>query len=196
MKYYNDIKSDSFNESKSLEKGNNIKSNIYNFEKLDKYLFDAINKFKEINDPKIDEILSVETHLIKTSETTNDYIKTIKGKTKDFNSDFELDLENENEGKNDYQNKEIVLDLINHKELFENRRKEIENLNKTAEELKYIMKDRGIKPTDEQQKVFDKLDILKDQNENNINNNIEKPKETDKKENNLKSKKKKKCITF
>ena len=196
MKYYNDIKSDLINEYKSLEKVNNIKSNIYNFEKLNKYLFDAINKFKEINDPKINEILSVETHLIKTSETTNDYIKTIKEKTKDFNSNFELDLENENESKNDYQNKELVLDLMNSKELFENRKREIENLNKTAEELKYIMKERGIKPTDEQQKVFDKLDNLKDQNENNINNKIEKPKEIDKKESNLKAKKKKKCIIF
>ena len=46
------------------------------------------------------------------------------------------------------------------------------------------MEDSGIKPTDEQQKVFDKLDILKGQYSNNINNNVEKPKEIDKKENN------------
>ena len=125
--YYNDIKNDSFNESKWLEKGRIIKSNIYNFEKLDKYLFDSLNKFKEIVDPKIDEILSVEALLIKTSEKTNDYIKTMKEKTKDFNGDFELDFENENEVKNDYQNKELVLDILNNQKLLENRRREFEN---------------------------------------------------------------------
>ena len=193
---YNDIKKDLFNESKWLEDGHKIMSRIKNFQKLEKYLFDTINKFKEIDNPKIKDILSVETYLIKTSETTNDYIKNIKEKIKYFKSDFELDLENEKECENDNQNKVIIKDMMNDKELLENRKRELEDLYKTAGEIKYLMEDRGMKPTDEQQKVFDKLDNLKDQNLNNVNNNVEKKKEIDKKENNLKAKKKKKCIIY
>ena len=116
-------------------------------------------------------------------------------KTKCF-SEFELDYENEDESKNDNQNKELILDMNNNKELHENRRREIENLHKTAQLLKDVMEYQGIKPTDEQQELFDKVDNLNNQNLNNVNNNIEKPKVIDKKENNLKAKKKKKCIIF
>ena len=193
---YNDVKSNLFNEAKWLEKGRNIMSNINTFEKIDRYLLDTINKFKEIDDPKKDKILWVEPSLLGTSERTNDYIKTIKEKTKVYNRDFELNLENENEKEEKKGDPGLLMDIMFNKEILESRRREIENLRKMAGMIKDDMEYKGLKPTEEQQKVFDKIDNLNAQNVNNVNNNLEKPKEIDKEEKNIKPKKKKKCIIF
>ena len=142
------------------------------------------------------EFLRVEKSLQKTSEITNDYIKTIKEKTKVYDRNFELDLENENEKEEKKGDQGLVMDIMNNKEIIENRRREIENLHKMAGILKEDMEYKGLKPTEEQQKVFDKIDNLNAQNVNNVNNNLEKPKKIDREEKNIKPKKKKKCIIF
>ena len=195
LKDYNDVKNN-FDEAEWLKKGRDIMSNINTFEKIDRYLLDTINKFKEIDDPKKDKILWVEPSLLGTSERTNDYIKTIKEKTKVYNRDFELNLENENEKEEKKGDPGLLMDITNNKEILESRRREIENLRKMAGMIKDDMEYKGLKPTEEQQKVFDKIDNLNAQNVNNVNNNLEKPKEIDKEEKNIKPKKKKKCIIF
>lgn len=195
LKDYNDVKNN-FDEAEWLKKGRDIMSNINTFEKIDRYLLDTINKFKEIDDPKKDKILWVEPSLLGTSERTNDYIKTIKEKTKVYNRDFELNLENENEKEEKKGDPGLLMDIMFNKEILESRRREIENLRKMAGMIKDDMEYKGLKPTEEQQKVFDKIDNLNAQNVNNVNNNLEKPKEIDKEEKNIKPKKKKKCIIF
>lgn len=187
-KDYNEVKSDSFDESQWNLKGRNINLHIYNFHDLDSYLFNAINKFKEIKSPQLHEILLNEPLLIQNSEKTQNYIMAILEKTKYFRVD--LEIENEVKKKND---EFFLIPTMSIQEIRENRRREIENLSKAAKELKDNMEYLGLKPTDEQQKTFDEIEKL---NVQNVNNNLENPKEIDKKETNLKETKKKKCIIF
>ena len=106
-----------------------------------------------------------------------------------------MNLENENEKEEKKGDPGLLMDITNNKEILESRRREIENLRKMAGMIKDDMEYKGLKPTEEQQKVFE-IDNLNAQNVNNVNNKLEKPKEIDKEEKNIKPKKKKKCIIF
>ena len=92
-KDYNEVKSDSFDESQWDLKGREIFLHIKNFKYLDSYLFDAIKKFKEIKSPQLHEILLNEPLLIQNSEKTQNYIMAILEKTKYFRVDLEIENE-------------------------------------------------------------------------------------------------------
>ena len=77
--------------------------------------------------------------------------------------------------------------------VLEKRKKDYEGLNKIAKDLKEVMGSIGLNPTDEEEKVFDKIDEIKDQY---VNNNYKKTKKIDKKKKKIPHKKKKKYIIF
>ena len=72
-------------------------------------------------------------------KTTLQYIQEINEKTKYFISDFEMANPANplvDEPSSQQQEQEIVMDLMNKREIIENRRKELENIHKTASIVK------------------------------------------------------------
>ena len=86
------------------------------------------------------------------------------------------------------QNKGFIIEELIDQKVLEKRKKDYENLNKIAKNLKDVMGNNGINPTDEEEKVFDKIDEIKDQY---VNNNFEKPKQIDKQKKKFHTKRKK-----
>ena len=78
----------------------------------------------------------VELLLDKTKDSTIPQIKAIREKAQNFDLNIEMN-KNEDEEDNELpQQQEIVMDLMNNKEVLEQRRKELEGIHKTAAILK------------------------------------------------------------
>jgi hypothetical protein len=115
--------------------GRAVNNSINTFKKLYTDLTNKVNYVKENSLIKNDStITKVEEALESAKKTTLQYIQAINEKTKYYNNDFELTSPQDSEPAP--QQQEIVMDLMNNKEVLENRRKELENIHKTAAILK------------------------------------------------------------
>ena len=115
--------------------GRAVNNSINTFKKLYTDLTNKVNYVKENSLIKNDSTISkVEEALESAKKTTLQYIQAINEKTKYYNNDFELTSPQDSEPAP--QQQEIVMDLMNNKEVLENRRKELENIHKTAAILK------------------------------------------------------------
>ena len=112
-----------------------VDNSIKTFKNLYTDLTNKVNYVKENSLIKNDStITKVEEALETAKKTTLQYIQAINEKTKYYNNDLELTSPQDSEPAP--QQQEIVMDLMNNKEVLENRRKELENIHKTAAILK------------------------------------------------------------
>ena len=115
--------------------GRGVTNTINTFKKLYNDLTNKVNYVKGNSLIKNEGTVSkVEEALESAKKTTLQYIQAINEKTRYYNNDFEMN--NPVEDVPAPQHQEIVMDLMNNKEVLENRRKELENIHKTAAILK------------------------------------------------------------
>ena len=121
---------------KNWEKdGRNVTNNINAFKKIYTELTNKVDYVKENSLTKNEGTISkIEEALENAKKTTLQYIQAINEKTKYYNNNFEMADPAVDESVP--QQQEIVMDLMNNKEVLENRRKELENIHKTAAILK------------------------------------------------------------
>ena len=86
------------------------------------------------------------------------------------------------------KNEVVEFDLYNSKEVRERKRKDIEELNNVSNKIKDFMNDKGMEVTVEQQKVFNAIENM------NQNDNIKIEEKSEPINQNIPKKKKKKCL--
>ena len=115
--------------------GRNVTNNMNTFKKLYTDLTNKVNYVRENSLIKNEgTVTKVEEALENAKKTTLQYIQAINEKTKYYNNNFEMVGPVADEPAPAQQ--EIVMDLMNNKEMLENRRKELESIHKTAAILK------------------------------------------------------------
>ena len=98
-------------------------------------LTNKVNYVKENSLVKNEGTVSkVEEALESAKKTTLQYIQAINEKTRYYNNDFEMNSPSVEEPAPAQQ--EVVMDLVNNREVLEKRRKELESIHKTAAILK------------------------------------------------------------
>ena len=133
--YYEKIIKENYTDKNWEKDGKAVTNSINTFKKLYNELNDKVNYTKENSLIKNEGTVSkVEEALESAKKSTLQYIQAINEKTRYYNNDFEMN--NPVEDVPAPQHQEIVMDLMNNKEVLENRRKELENIHKTAAILK------------------------------------------------------------
>ena len=129
---YNKVKNTNFDERSWKTQGAKIKSNIASFQRLYKFLSDAV-----ANDSNNSDTIKKIKDGLETEKKTIGLIQSINDKTRYYNQDTELvPAVEERDEVGQQQNQQIVMDLMNNKEVLENRRKELEDIHQTAALLK------------------------------------------------------------
>lgn len=132
--YYNKIIETSY-DAKSWQKDRTkVNKDINNFEKLFKELSNKVDESKDSSDPNVlNTINKIQSELEKSKAKIFAYINKIRDKVMNF-TPMEM---NESEENNLESNNQIMtMDLMNNKEVLEQRRKELEDIHKTAAALK------------------------------------------------------------
>lgn len=168
--YYNKIIETSY-DAKSWQKDRTkVNKDINNFEKLFKELSNKVDESKDSSDPNVlNTINKIQSELEKSKAKIFACINKIRDKVMNF-TPMEM---NESEENNLESNNQIMtMDLMNNKEVLEQRRKELEDIHKTAAALKDT--------TDQMALVVEKQGAQLDEIEANViksNENAEKAKE-------------------
>lgn len=102
------------------------------FEKLKEGLPKGINVLKENNLSDETNIEKLESILAK-AKMTSGKIQAIKDKTSEYDVNYEMDAQEDND---DQQIQEVIMDLINNKEVLKKRREDLEKIHQTAAKLK------------------------------------------------------------
>ena len=155
---------------------------ILRYENSKKAIEELLKEF-EINkeDSLENEIYLVKEFLEELKKNTiENFIQTIKG-LPEYKEIEEMEGGTKNEV--------VEFDLYNSKEVREKKRKDIEELNNLSKKIKDIMNDKGMEITVEQQKVFNAIENM------NQNDNIKIEEKSEPINQNIpKKKKKKKCL--
>jgi t-SNARE complex subunit (syntaxin) len=115
--------------------GRAVTNTINTFKKLYNDLTNKVNYVKENSLVKNEGTVSkVEEALESAKKTTLQYIQAINEKTRYYNNDFEMNSPSVEEPAPAQQ--EVVMDLMNNREVLEKRREELESIHKTAAILK------------------------------------------------------------
>ena len=115
--------------------GRTVTNTINTYKKLYDDLSNKVNYVKENSLVKNEGTVSkVEEALESAKKTTLQYIQAINEKTRYYNNDFEMNSPSVEEPAPAQQ--EVVMDLVNNREVLEKRRKELESIHKTAAILK------------------------------------------------------------
>lgn len=130
--YYEKVKEDTFGQDQWTSQGRKISSSMTSFERLKKSL---VKGFDYMNQNSIDagNTRSLLESVLNSSKETEYQIQAIKEKTQYFETKFEMSPAEENSMP---QVEEVIMDLLNNKEVLEKRRKELENIHQTTAILK------------------------------------------------------------
>lgn len=133
---YDKIANGQINKDNWGNQGRKINLNIISFEKLLNQLTKDVDYIKQnALEEKYDETINmVEQLLNESNEVKENQLAAIKENTKNYSSDFEMSVQEDNGGIP--QGQEVVMDLVNNKEVLDKRREELENIHKTAALLK------------------------------------------------------------
>ena len=174
IKYYFKKENKDFYSSDSIKE---ISPLIQKYEKSKKAMEELLKEFEINKDDSLEkEIKTVKEFLEQSKEDkVQDNIKKIK--------DHPEYIEKEEGIKNEV----VEFDLYNSKEVKERKKQDIEKLNDVANKLKDLINDKGLGVTAEQQKVFNTIENM------NQNDNIKIEEKTEP-INQHKKKKKKKCL--
>ena len=168
--YYNKIIETSY-DAKSWQKDRTkVNKDINNFEKLFKELSNKVDESKDSSDPNVlNTINKIQSELEKSKAKIFAYINKIRDKVMNFNP---MEMNESEENNLESNNQIMTMDLMNNKEVLEQRRKELEDIHKTAAALKDT--------TDQMALVVEKQGAQLDEIEANViksNENAEKAKE-------------------
>ena len=130
--HYEKVKKETFGQEEWTSQGRKITLSIQNFEKTKNTLIKGLDYMKK-NDIDEENTTSQIEQILKTAQATDSQIQVIHDKTNYFDSNFESNSGGENEV---IQAQEVMLDLVNNKEVLEQRRKELEGIHQTAAILK------------------------------------------------------------
>lgn len=130
--HYEKVKKETFGQEEWTSQGRKITLSIQNFEKIKNTLIKGLDYMKK-NDIDEENTTSQIEQILKTAQATDSQIQVIHDKTNYFDSNFESNSGGENEV---IQAQEVMLDLVNNKEVLEQRRKELEGIHQTAAILK------------------------------------------------------------
>ena len=132
---YDKIVKEDYTDKNWERDGRNVTNTINTYKKLYDDLSNKVNYVKENSLVKNEGTVSkVEEALESAKKTTLQYIQAINEKTRYYNNDFEMNSPSVEEPAPAQQ--EVVMDLMNNREVLEKRRKELESIHKTAAILK------------------------------------------------------------
>ena len=132
---YDKIVKEDYTDKNWERDGRAVTNTINTFKKLYNDLTNKVNYVKENSLVKNEGTVSkVEEALESAKKTTLQYIQAINEKTRYYNNDFEMNSPSVEEPAPAQQ--EVVMDLVNNREVLEKRRKELESIHKTAAILK------------------------------------------------------------
>lgn len=132
-KYFNDIIKDAtYDQNKWTKDCSKVLKSFSNFEKLEKGLSKGINVLKENKLSDEENIEKLES-ILKTAKTTSGKIQAIKDKTSEYDVNYEMDAQEDNDGP---QIQEIIMDLINNKDVLKKRGEDLEKIHQTAVKMK------------------------------------------------------------
>ena len=135
---YNKLIDETFDENQWRKEGQKIQSNIKKFEKTLKELTNNVQNSKDNGTASQNTISKIDEELKKIKQKEVGMIKAIREKTENYASFDENDNNNNQEENDDQeeQKQELVLDLMNNKEILEQRRKELQDIHKTSAMIK------------------------------------------------------------
>ena len=135
---YNKLIDETFDENQWRKEGQKIQSNIKKFEKTLKELTNNVQNSKDNGTASQNTISKIDEELKKINQKEVGMIKAIREKTENYASFDENDNNNNQEENDDQeeQKQELVLDLMNNKEILEQRRKELQDIHKTSAMIK------------------------------------------------------------
>ena len=140
-KDYQKVINDSFTENNWNDEGRKITLNMRNFENIVKDLGKKIDYLQnadiEINDIE-STIKKVESEIYNAKTNIEPMIEKIRAKVKTYACDFELAASQEEQKIKEEKGQEILQDLMNNKDVLMERRKNLEDIHKTAANLKSI----------------------------------------------------------
>ena len=132
---YDKIVKEDYTDKNWERDGRTVTNTINTYKKLYDDLSNKVNYVKENSLVKNEGTVSkVEEALESAKKTTLQYIQAINEKTRYYNNDFEMNSPSVEEPAPAQQ--EVVMDLVNNREVLEKRRKELESIHKTAAILK------------------------------------------------------------
>ena len=132
---YDKIVKEDYTDKNWERDGRTVTNTINTYKKLYDDLSNKVNYVKENSLVKNEGTVSkVEEALESAKKTTLQYIQAINEKTRYYNNDFEMNSPSVEEPAPAQQ--EVVMDLMNNREVLEKRRKELESIHKTAAILK------------------------------------------------------------
>ena len=132
---YDKIVKEDYTDKNWERDGRTVTNTINTYKKLYDDLSSKVNYVKENSLVKNEGTVSkVEEALESAKKTTLQYIQAINEKTRYYNNDFEMNSPSVEEPAPAQQ--EVVMDLVNNREVLEKRRKELESIHKTAAILK------------------------------------------------------------
>ena len=132
---YDKIVKEDYTDKNWERDGRTVTKTINTYKKLYDDLTSKVNYVKENSLVKNEGTVSkVEEALESAKKTTLQYIQAINEKTRYYNNDFEMNSPSVEEPAPAQQ--EVVMDLMNNREVLEKRRKELESIHKTAAILK------------------------------------------------------------
>lgn len=132
---YDKIVKEDYTDKNWERDGRTVTNTINTYKKLYDDLTNKVNYVKENSLVKNEGTVSkVEEALESAKKTTLQYIQAINEKTRYYNNDFEMNSPSVEEPAPAQQ--EVVMDLMNNREVLEKRREELESIHKTAAILK------------------------------------------------------------
>lgn len=138
-KDYLKVKNEEFQEKDWNNEGKKITTNMRNFEKLMKDLNKKIEYAKNeyMNNSNVNDIVEkVESEVQNAQTNIEPMLGVIREKVKTYACDFQLAVNNEPE--KEEKGQELVMDLMNNKDILMERRKNLEDIHKTAAQMKEI----------------------------------------------------------
>ena len=140
-KDYQKVINDSFTENNWNDEGRKITLNMRNFENIVRDLGKKIDYLQnadiEINDIE-STIKKVESEIYNAKTNIEPMIEKMRAKVKTYACDFELAVNQEEQKIKEEKGQEILQDLMNNKDLLMERRKNLEDIHKTAANIKSI----------------------------------------------------------
>ncbi len=136
---YDKVSKVEFQEKDWTTQGRKITSNIQNFQNIMNELISGIQSIKDnaLERQHEEHIQIIEDGIEKAKKVTVKQIQEINEKTRYFNSNFEMN-EAQAQNEENQQHQEMIQDLVNDKEYLEKRREDLQNIHKTAAELKDV----------------------------------------------------------
>lgn len=181
---------DSFLENDWNTQGKKITLNMNNFQKLKKDLSKKIDNVKSsniINDDINKTVEKVDLELKNAKNNIEPMILKIKNKISTYANNFELAA---NQEQKEEKGEELLMDLMNNKDVLEERRKNLQAIHKTAAQMKEIT-DKMALDVNQQGAILDDIEgkvIESEENANKAKQEIE--------EANKISKSNRKCVIF